>query len=137
MEVTTTTLKEAAAMALDAPADVPALPEEADPDTDWPVARLTITEDDKVTATMYAPGLPPGQHDVWCVPVAAPVQPAPVALTDATVREMLQDTREVFDAEGPETPQIVRDVIEYVASLFAVYADKTRAGIPAPTTGEG
>lgn len=41
--------------------------------------------------------------------------------------EMLADAREVFDANGSETPQVVRDVIEYVASWREVYADKSRA----------
>lgn len=56
-------------------------------------------------------------------------QPAtgkPVAWLD----EMLADTREVFDAGGSETPQVVRDVIEYVASWVTVYSEKNR---PAPS----
>lgn len=55
-------------------------------------------------------------------------QPAtgePVAWLD----EMLADTREVFDANGSETPQVVRDVIEYVASWVTVHSEKNR---PAP-----
>lgn len=35
----------------------------------FPIARLTVGEDDTVTATMYAPGLPPGQHDLFPVPL--------------------------------------------------------------------
>lgn len=49
----------------------------------------------------------------------------PVAWLD----EMLADTKEVFDANGTETPQVVRDVIEYVASWITVYNEKHR---PAP-----
>lgn len=59
-------------------------------------------------------------------------QPAPArapVLTQELIREARQDAVEVFDAEGPETPQIVRDVIEYMASWLVVYADK--AGNPA------
>ena len=49
--------------------------------------------------------------------------------------EMLADAREVFDANGSETPQVVRDVIEYIASWGDVYADKSRAAgaQPAPS----
>ena len=52
--------------------------------------------------------------------------PEPVAWLD----EMLADTREVFDAGGSETPQVVRDVIEYVKSWVTVYSEKNH---PAPT----
>ena len=48
--------------------------------------------------------------------------------------EMLADAREVFDANGSETPQVVRDVIEYVASWGDVYADKSRAAGAQPAT---
>lgn len=60
---------------------------------------------------------------------AAP-QPAParVPLTHELIREARQDAVEVFGAEGRETPQIVRDVIEYMTSWMQVYADK--AGTP-------
>lgn len=55
------------------------------------------------------------------------VQAQPVALTQALICEMTDDTREVFDASGSETPQVVRDVIEYVASWLQVYAEKRAA----------
>lgn len=55
-----------------------------------------------------------------------PATPASVAWLD----EMLADTREVFDAGGSETPQVVRDVIEYVASWVTVYREKNH---PAPS----
>ena len=58
---------------------------------------------------------------------ASPAQPAAQPLTDEVVRDMLADTREVFDANGPETSQEVRDVIEYVSSWLRVYIDKPRA----------
>lgn len=35
-----------------------------------PIARLYVAEDDTVTASMYAPGLPPGNHDVYPEPPA-------------------------------------------------------------------
>jgi len=41
----------------------------ADPFTDWPCARISIDESGLPAATMYAPGLPPGEHYVWCVPL--------------------------------------------------------------------
>lgn len=44
----------------------------------FPIARLAIAEDDTVTATMYTPGLPPGEHDVY--PVGG-VRPPPAAQT--------------------------------------------------------
>lgn len=30
-----------------------------------PIARVTIAEDDSVSATLYAPGLPPGSYDLY------------------------------------------------------------------------
>ena len=45
------------------------------------------------------------------------------------LNEMLADTKEVFDANGTEAPQVVRDVIEYVASWINVYNEKRH---PAP-----
>ena len=52
----------------------------------------------------------------------------PVAWLD----EMLVDTKEVFDANGTETPQVVRDVIEYVASWITVYNERRHPtpGVP-------
>jgi hypothetical protein len=35
-----------------------------------PIAKLIVAEDDSVTATMYAPGLPVGEHEVYCEPEA-------------------------------------------------------------------
>ena len=53
---------------------------------------------------------------------AAPQQRRP--LVDDIVRPLIDDTSEVFCANGPETPQVVRDVIEYVQSWLEVYFDK-------------
>ena len=64
--------------------------------------------------------------------VAQQATPEPVAWLD----EMLADTREVFDAGGSETPQVVRDVIEYVRSWVTVYSEKNHpapAAQPAPS----
>lgn len=55
---------------------------------------------------------------------AAPQAPADVVRDIKWVKEMIDDTREVFDASGPETPQVVRDVIEYVKSWAEVYLQK-------------
>lgn len=54
-------------------------------------------------------------------------------------REMIEDTKEVFDYSSPETPQTTRDVIEYVKSWLEVYEDKTArlralAGRPLPSS---
>jgi len=63
----------------------------------------------------------------------APPAPAqPVALTAELVRNLIAETREVFDAEGRETPQVVRDVIEYVSSYLDVYLDKRTSAAHPP-----
>ena len=65
-----------------------------------------------------------------------PTTGEPVAWLD----EMLADTREVFDAGGSETPQVVRDVIEYVKSWVTVYSEKNHpvpAAHPAPSVPDG
>lgn len=49
---------------------------------------------------------------------------AVVPLTTALINQMVSDTKEVFEAKGPETPQVVRDVIEYMSSWLSVYAHK-------------
>ena len=58
---------------------------------------------------------------------AAP-QPAEntLAQLDAMRSELATDIREVFDANGPETPQIVRDVIEYADSWLQAYIQMGR-----------
>lgn len=41
-------------------------------DTHAPIARITVGEGGWITGQhLYAPGLPPGEHDLWCVPVRA------------------------------------------------------------------
>ena len=48
-------------------------PELLDPAAHAPIARVTVAEDGTVTkATLYAPTLPAGEHDLWCAPVAPP-----------------------------------------------------------------
>ena len=49
-------------------------------------------------------------------------------LVDDVIRPLIDDTSEVFDASGSETPQVVRDVIEYVQSWLEVYFDKRGIG---------
>ena len=45
-------------------------------------------------------------------------------MLDAMRSELATDIREVFDANGPETPQIVRDVIEYADSWLQAYIQR-------------
>lgn len=35
-----------------------------------PIARLQVLEDGRLAVSMYAPGLPPGEHDLYCEPEA-------------------------------------------------------------------
>ena len=38
----------------------------------WPIVKLTVAADGHIGgASFYTPGLPPGVHDLWCVPVTA------------------------------------------------------------------
>ena len=67
--------------------------------------------------------------DVERLEAQQPATTAPVEWLDA----MLADARETFDADGGETPQVVRDVIEYVASWATVYREKNH---PAPSVPE-
>ena len=55
-----------------------------------PIARITIGKSGGIFGPqhLYAPGLPPGEHDLWCVPVRAAAQPAGDA---AMSRDELQD----------------------------------------------
>lgn len=53
---------------------------------------------------------------------AAPV--AGLIFTDEMRADLIRDTAEVFDRNGPFTPQIVRDVIEYVDSALQVLIGK-------------
>ena len=46
------------------------------------------------------------------------------AQLDAMRSELAADIRDVFDANGPETPQIVRDVIEYADSWLQAYIQR-------------
>ena len=52
--------------------------------------------------------------------------PAPIG-ADAMRKELIADLREVFYASGQETPQIVRDVIEYADSWLRVYIQRGAA----------
>lgn len=91
-----------------------------------PLTKDQIEEARRVQSAFSA------QQAVTAQSIARPDQP----LTKAVVQEMLRDTREVFDSDGLDTPEIVHDVIEYVASWLAVYADKSTDGVTvAPTNG--
>lgn len=46
--------------------------------------------------------------------------PASIA-ADVLRKELIADLREVFNASGKETPQIVRDVIEHADSWLRAY----------------
>ena len=59
-----------------------------------------------------APTLYSVQEHMWPAPSQPGQQPP--------WREMIEDTKEVFDYNGSETPQIVRDVIQYVESRLQV-----------------
>lgn len=38
----------------------------------WPIVKLTVAADGHIAgASFYTPGLPPGVHDLWCVPFTA------------------------------------------------------------------
>ena len=109
-------------------------------------AQRALNALDEATTYTSSPSWSPSMTDE-CIAAASALrtalaqQPAtgePVAWLD----EMLADTREVFDAGGSETPQVVRDVIEYVKSWVTVYSEKNHqapAAQPAPSepaTGE-
>ena len=51
---------------------------------------------------------------------------------DAVRADLIADLREVFDANGLETPQSTRDVIEYVDSWLSVFAQRQAGGRDAP-----
>lgn len=70
-----------------------------------------------------AAGTPNEQAVARTVMLALPL-PLKRPLTPEAVRDMLAGAREVFDASGPEAPQVVRDVIEYVESWLTVYTEK-------------
>lgn len=48
------------------------VPERAQTSDTWPIVKLTVAADGHIAgASFYTPGLPPGVHDLWCVPVTA------------------------------------------------------------------
>jgi hypothetical protein len=70
---------------------LPEPPERADPGIDWPCAQLTIGADFGIAGgQLYAPGLPPGTHNVWCMPVDAE---APIARLRAALEQSRQQLR--------------------------------------------
>lgn len=63
-----------------------------------PIARLTVSAGNRVTeAFLYTPGLPEGQHDVWCVPVT-PDDEASRAVREAEQR-VIEDVLHWHTAE--------------------------------------
>lgn len=47
-------------------------PERAETADTWPIVKLTVAADGHIAgASFYTPGLPPGVHDLWCVPITA------------------------------------------------------------------
>ena len=75
-----------------APKDAP-----ADPETDAPIARLRF--DDSAAAVeivkTYGPGLPAGEHDVWCCPVAEGCTPSDVLVLREANARMAQELHEL------------------------------------------
>ncbi len=76
--------------------------------------------------------VPLADGDEWAEPLYLHPPEAPAsqpaentwAQLDAMRSELATDIREVFDANGPETPQIVRDVIEYADSWLQAYIQR-------------
>lgn len=65
-----------------------------------PIVKLTVGEDDSLVATMYAPGLPPGEFDLYCepptpggekVPFWEPSEPLPALANRVTELETERD----------------------------------------------
>lgn len=69
-----------------------------------PIARITIGKSGAIFGPqhLYAPGLPPGEHDLWCVPVRAAAQPAGDAAMPvvATWRERVKHLDRPTDFAG-------------------------------------
>jgi hypothetical protein len=57
-----------------------------------PIARITIGKSGAIFGPqhLYAPGLPPGEHDLWCVPVRAAAQPGNDGLAVRALEELHQ-----------------------------------------------
>lgn len=65
-----------------------------------------------------------------------PQEAAPAAVPDDVIRkELVRDLNEVFEPKGAETPQIVRDVIEYTDSWLSVFIQKRAETAPRPAEG--
>ena len=74
-----------------------------------------------------APREPENPYKVSVSGVAAKgsdAQAAQAAPNDSLRAELVSDLREVFDADGVETPQLVRDIIEYADSWLSVFIQK-------------
>jgi hypothetical protein len=53
-------------------AELGLVPERAETADTFPIVKITIADDGRIAgASFYTPGLPPGVHDLWCVPISA------------------------------------------------------------------
>lgn len=81
-----------------------------------PIARLTVDESGLVVRSgLYAPGLPVGEHDVWCVPVSAAAELATLRAENAKLRKAL--------AAAPEPLQLGVDQMGAICYQDEAYAD--------------
>jgi len=95
-----------------------------------PIAKITIRESgaghyapDDVSVSLYAPGLPPGEHDVYCEPMSvAPALKAPITaeyikarLKDPVVLQRLREREDLRKSLKAATPH---ELVEYSLHLF-------------------
>lgn len=85
-----------------------------------PIARVTVTEGDFSSVTLYAPGLPPGDHDLYCVPHPGF---APEPDKKPVIPDVLFDGYGVLSAMTPDErkwagPEAVGSVLDAVVRLL-------------------
>ena len=130
-----------------------AAPAEPPPEI-WPIAKLKVEDDpanphgDIVTATLYAPGLPPGEFDVYLGPPdAAPAEPvAEVVIEggrprwswlvpDGVTPTLLPDGRHKLYASPPRSTEaerlraLLRHAREYVLDGTRSHSDVFAHGL--------
>lgn len=124
----------------------PMAPERADSAIDWPCARLSVAADGTASATMYAPGLPPGNHDVWCLPVASAECARWKRAIAAVMPEDFKDWHENSDEELPAVAawainnlRTRMDELEQVGDRMADLLNRTAIALrgPAPAVSCG
>lgn len=54
-----------------------------------PIAKIVVDESDGLMTMLYAPGLPPGEHDVYCTPWAPYEYWRPIDTCPANTRVLL------------------------------------------------